>query len=103
MSLEFNLIEFIKDLKKVMSKAPVHKDEERYNETVYLDFAVWENCTFEKCRIVIEYGLLSANGCSFNSCYFEWVEGRPAYIVLQLYNMIKADSERGNEDLEEWK
>ena len=86
---EFNLSKTIQMLKQIPKNSPKRENETHQNKTIYLDFNQWNNCLFENCRIMIEYGMFSLVKCTFHSCGFESVNGSPAYAVLMVDKMIK--------------
>lgn len=91
-NFESKVLEFIRLKGTVTRNLPLFGGVTFSEEEVYVDFNHYENCTFDKCSIIIEYGLSRLNNCKFNKCRFITTNGSPAYFVLQLDRMIRESS-----------
>jgi hypothetical protein len=107
MSEEFNLITFHELVKSLNTYLTSHEGEERINEVVYFDLAKWKSCTFKNCRLIVEYGWLTATECTFINCRAEALPGSPAAAILKLDKLFrgeyKTEIDTKGSDLEEWK
>jgi hypothetical protein len=71
-----------------------HAHEEFSDRTVTLDDTIYENCKFERCRIVYSGGeRMGLVGCRFSQCTFEFGDAaaRTIQFLTALYHDMGPD------------
>lgn len=94
MSFEGKVLQFNRLADDIIRTKPVIEGKTFKGEVVHIDFADYHKCKFEKCTIILEFGLSSMRYCTFNNCKFEVKTGSPASFVLQLDKMLRESAER---------
>jgi len=91
-----SIVEDVKTLREIRGRKTKVEGKTFENETVYIDFKIWENCMFENCRLVAEYGFFAITGCSLTKCHFEVVPGSPAEAIRLFFDMVDKKGEKVN-------
>jgi hypothetical protein len=82
-------VQSFKDLcTQITETLPLIEGRTFTDESVSVDFGRYNNCTFVKCTILVEFGLFSFSKCDFVKCVFEAKQDSPARTVLVFDKMI---------------
>ena len=53
-------------------------------QKIYLDYTIWERCTFLDCEIIVEYGMYHLKSCDFVRCNLT-LTGRAMRVAKIMY------------------
>ena len=88
-NLDSAILTYTRNSKALTMNLPLIEGKTFTNEIIWLDFADYQNCTFENCTIIVEYGVLKLTGNHFELSKIIAPEGSPANAVLALDRLLR--------------